>query len=162
MKIEEVSTLKIHDISQEKFEREEAAGNLNPNEIYLTPAPDIDNEPVVGSENLITSGGVAAALKNIDIPNNNVQSDWLETDISNGGYIKNKPGDEIKKEEIINFVENHQLQEGQEVVPSVFTFGTIVAETAPQIGEKVRMFVKTSDNENIFVGEETLYHDAVL
>lgn len=125
-------------------------------------ALDIDLEPIEGSKNLITSGGVAAALKNIDISNNNVQSDWLETDISNGGYIKNKPGDEIEEEEIINFVENYQLQEGQEVAPSVFTFGTIFGETTPQIGEKVRMFVKTSDNENIFIGEETLYHDAIL
>ena len=135
------------------------------NEKYIklsNNALNIDPVPTENSENLITSGGVAAALKNIDISNDNVQSDWLETDISNGGYIKNKPGDEIKEEEITNFVENYQLQEGQEVVPSVFTFGTIVAETAPQIGEKVRMFVKTSDNENIFVGEETLYHDAVL
>ena len=93
---------------------------------------------------------------------NVIQSDWAQADNTQLDYIKNKPGDEIKEEEITNFVENYQLEEGQEVVPSMFTFGTIIVETAPQIGEKVRMFVKTSDNENIFIGEETLYHDAVL
>lgn len=90
------------------------------------------------------------------------QSDWAQTDSQAADYIKNKPGDEIEKEEIINFVENYQLQEGQEVAPSVFKLGTTFGEITPQIGEKVRMFVKTSNNENIFIGEETLYHDASL
>lgn len=90
------------------------------------------------------------------------QSDWAQTDSQAADYIKNKPGDEIKEEEIINFVENYQLQEGQEVIPSVFMLGTTFGEITPQIDEKVRMFVKTPDNENIFIGEETLYHDAIL
>lgn len=90
------------------------------------------------------------------------QSDWAQTDIQAADYIKNKPGDEIRTEEFINFVENYQLQEGQEVAPSVFMLGTTFGEITPQIGEKVHMFVKTSNNENIFIGEETLYHDAVL
>lgn len=89
MKIEEVSTLKIHSISQEKFEREEAAGNLNPNEIYLTPAPDIDNEPIENSNNLITSGGVYNSIIPKEINN-------LDDAIETGEYfltidgIKNK------------------------------------------------------------------------
>lgn len=65
MKKENLTTLKIHDIPQDKFDREQLAGNLQPNEIYLTPAPDIDKTPQPDSPNLITSGGVHQAIEQV-------------------------------------------------------------------------------------------------
>ena len=157
MKIEEVSTLKIHNMSQEKFNREEAAGNLNENEIYLTPAPEIDNEPIDGSNNLITSGGVAAALKNINITSNNTQSDWLETDVFNGGYIKNKPGDtiienvnEILTDSIINKSSDTNL------IPGLHTWGLDIKENVDyNNGEKVILKILP---DNVIL-EANLYTD---
>lgn len=37
MIIENVSTLKIHKLTQEQYDRELAAGNLDENALYLTP-----------------------------------------------------------------------------------------------------------------------------
>lgn len=42
MKTENLSTLKIHKLSQAQYERELAAGNIDKSAIYLTPEPDID------------------------------------------------------------------------------------------------------------------------
>ena len=39
---ENLSTLKIHKLTQEQYERELAAGNIDPNAIYLTPDEEID------------------------------------------------------------------------------------------------------------------------
>lgn len=69
MTIENVSTLKIHNLTQQQYDREAIAGNLKENELYLTPAPNIDLSPTENSNNLITSGAVYNALKNYS-PNN--------------------------------------------------------------------------------------------
>jgi hypothetical protein len=37
LKTENLSTLKIHKLSQEQYNREFDAGNIDPNAIYLTP-----------------------------------------------------------------------------------------------------------------------------
>ena len=37
MKIENLQSLKIHKLSQEQYDRERDAGNLNPNALYFTP-----------------------------------------------------------------------------------------------------------------------------
>ena len=37
MKTETLSTLKIHRLTEEQYERELAAGRIDPNAIYLTP-----------------------------------------------------------------------------------------------------------------------------
>jgi hypothetical protein len=42
---ENISTLKIHKLTQEQYERELAAGNLDENALYLTP-DDITKENV--------------------------------------------------------------------------------------------------------------------
>lgn len=38
-----VSTLKIHKLTQEQYDRELAAGNLDENALYLTPDEDIES-----------------------------------------------------------------------------------------------------------------------
>ena len=38
---ENLSTLKIHKLTQEQYERELAAGNIDPNALYLTPEEEV-------------------------------------------------------------------------------------------------------------------------
>lgn len=45
MKTENVSTLKIHKLSQEQYDRELAAGTLDDTAIYMTPGEEIDLSP---------------------------------------------------------------------------------------------------------------------
>ena len=45
MKTENVSTLKIHKLSQEQYDRELAAGRLEDDAIYMTPGEEIDLSP---------------------------------------------------------------------------------------------------------------------
>ena len=42
MKVENISTLKIHKLTQEQYDRELAAGRIDENAIYLTPDKEID------------------------------------------------------------------------------------------------------------------------
>lgn len=42
MIVENISTLKIHKLTQEQYDRELAAGNIDQNAIYLTPDEGID------------------------------------------------------------------------------------------------------------------------
>jgi hypothetical protein len=44
MRVTDLSTLKIHKLSQAQYERELAAGNIDENALYLTPDEDIDLE----------------------------------------------------------------------------------------------------------------------
>lgn len=69
-----VPLLKIHKLTQEQYERQVAADAVEENAIYLTPALDVDNFPIKNSENLISSGGVFAALQNITAPDFSVTS----------------------------------------------------------------------------------------
>ena len=108
MKTENVSTLKIHNLTQEQYEREAIAGNIKENELYLTPVPDIDLNPTENSNNLITSGAVFNALKNIKIPEGagggpQVQSDFAQNDPTQPDYIKNRIAykDDLKTKELL-------------------------------------------------------------
>ena len=51
---ENLSTLKIHRLTQEQYDRELAAGNLDPNAMYLTPDKAIDLTPYATIEQLDT------------------------------------------------------------------------------------------------------------
>lgn len=42
MNIQNLPTLKIHKLTQEQYDREYAAGNLDPNALYLTPDEGAD------------------------------------------------------------------------------------------------------------------------
>ena len=50
MKTENLSTLTIHKISQEQFDREKAAGRIDENAIYLTPDEDSGGSVVPDEE----------------------------------------------------------------------------------------------------------------
>lgn len=52
MKTENLSTLKIHKLTQAQYDRELAAGNIDPNAIYLTPDEGIDLSIYVTGEQL--------------------------------------------------------------------------------------------------------------
>lgn len=51
MVIEDLSTLEIHKLTQEQYNRELEAGNINPNALYLTPESSIyvQNEEPLGA-----------------------------------------------------------------------------------------------------------------
>lgn len=67
MKTENLSTLKIHHMSQAQYDREAEAGRLEPHSIYITPdeAPVFDSEPTKNSNNYITSGSVFEAVDEV-------------------------------------------------------------------------------------------------
>lgn len=51
----DVSTLKIHKLTQEQYDRELAAGRLDENALYLTPDGDIEISDVVGLQSELDS-----------------------------------------------------------------------------------------------------------
>lgn len=54
MKTENVSTLKIHKLTQEQYDRELATGNIDETALYLTPDEEIDLSPYATIEQLNT------------------------------------------------------------------------------------------------------------
>ena len=50
-----------------------------------------DDIPIQGSDNPVKSGGIYNALQNLNIPAEQIQSDWNQTSTSAKDYIKNKP-----------------------------------------------------------------------
>ena len=80
---ENLSTLKIHKLTQEQYERELKEGRIDPNAIYLTP----DDRAEV-----------------------NVQSDWAQTDDTKSDYIKNKPTKLSDFENDKGFIEQQQYE----------------------------------------------------
>ncbi len=49
---ENLSTLKIHKLSKEQYERELAAGRIDENALYLTPDEDVDLSSYVTTDQL--------------------------------------------------------------------------------------------------------------
>lgn len=67
MKTENLSTLKIHKLTQEQYDRELAAGRIDENALYLTPDEEIDLSPyAIASEVAATYATIetAEALNN--------------------------------------------------------------------------------------------------
>lgn len=83
MIIENLSNLKFNIMSNKKFDEKQENNLLQENEIYLTPAPEVDSEPIENSKNLITSGGVFEALQT----DGGGVREWED--------IQNKPGDVV-------------------------------------------------------------------
>ena len=67
MNTENLSTLKIHKLTQKQYDRELAAGNINKNEVYLTPVPDkvVDQTYNPESENAQSGTAVAEATSKL-------------------------------------------------------------------------------------------------
>ena len=114
---ENLSTLKIHKLTKEQYERELSAGNVDQNALYLTPYEEVvsnvseveisDTPPTDENVEIWVNmneepNGVAiyAARAGNDSGGNteiiSVQSDWNQTDENAADFIKNKPfGEEI-------------------------------------------------------------------
>ena len=121
MKIENLSTLQIHKLTQVQYERELDAGRIDEYALYLVPDDEkdlsnyytkletdnrieelssnkqnkliFDQTPTANSANPVTSGGVYSALKNIVVGGGGVQmqADYNQNDASELDYIKNRP-----------------------------------------------------------------------
>ena len=76
MKIENLSTLKIHKLTQDQYDRELAAGNLDPTALYLTPGVG-DN---VDIDTTLTIAGMAADAKAVGDEISYVKSYILDID----------------------------------------------------------------------------------
>ena len=58
MKTENISTLKIHKLTQAQYDRELAAGNIDPNALYLTPDENADLSDFMPTTGGVFTGGV--------------------------------------------------------------------------------------------------------
>lgn len=56
MQTQNVSTLKIHKLTQAQYDREAAAGNIDENALYLTPDEEIDTSAFMSSTNPVGAG----------------------------------------------------------------------------------------------------------
>ena len=52
MNTENLSTLKIHKLTQDQYDRELAAGRIDPNALYLTPDEEVDLSAYATKEEL--------------------------------------------------------------------------------------------------------------
>ena len=130
---QDLNTLKFNLMSNEKFEEKQANKTLVENEIYLTPAPKVDSEPIENSKNLISSGAVFEALKNVptngggnaEAPIKQIQADWAQTDSTKLDYIKNKIGDvaNVAKKDLRNY--SIQLGNPSDTSPFILWGGLI-------------------------------------
>ena len=85
-KIENVSTLKIHKLSQEQYDREFAAGNLEDNAFYVTPAEEIDLSPYATIAQLNGKANTSHNHNASNITSGTLVSDRLPTvPVSKGG-----------------------------------------------------------------------------
>lgn len=161
---QDLNTLKLNLMSNEKFEEKQANESLVENEIYLTPAPKIDAEPIENSKNLITSGGVFEALKNIPTGGNpsggkSIQSDWSQTDSTKPNYIKNKPGDYI--EIIDEDLRNYSVELGAPMETSPFALWRVKTQVSNLQDIKEGIILKIYKN-NELIDEQELFLDPIL
>ena len=66
---ENLSTLKIHKLTQAQYDRERVAGNLDANALYLTPDEEIDLSPYATIEQLNTKADTEHTHEISDITN---------------------------------------------------------------------------------------------
>lgn len=57
---ENLSTLKIHRLTQEQYERELEAGNIDENALYLTPDESLDTVELITIEDIDEICGIIA------------------------------------------------------------------------------------------------------
>jgi hypothetical protein len=66
MKTEDLSTLKIHKLTQAQYDRELAAGNLDENAIYLTPEEELKIDLVEVLNNTVTHEQIPSAQATVE------------------------------------------------------------------------------------------------
>lgn len=130
---ENLSTLKIHKLTQEQYDRELAAGRLDENAIYLTPDEEVDLSSYVTFEQL--SGKADAEHIHEDI----------NTAISNLNTIV---GDAAVSTQIENALKNYLLLTGGTISGPLNLNGNIILSSAsygttlPDAGTAGRIFFK--------------------
>lgn len=94
---ENLSTLKIHKLTQAQYDRELEAGNIDPNALYLTPEEEIDMTPSLDANGVLyfpmdgggtgtgaggsgSSGGVSVIIQPNEPTNAGNGTLWLDTD----------------------------------------------------------------------------------
>lgn len=83
MNTENLKTLKIHKLSQEQYDRELAAGNIDPNALYLTPDDGVDLSEYATLDQL--AGKESAIYKQPEAPEDALEGAlWLDTDEESG------------------------------------------------------------------------------
>lgn len=73
MVTENLSTLKIHKLSQNQYDRELAAGNIDPNALYLTPEEEMQEKHIPKQISLTVSNwyNLSQAIDVSDVTANN-------------------------------------------------------------------------------------------
>jgi hypothetical protein len=84
MKTEDLSTLKIHKLTQAQYDRELAAGNLDENAIYLTPEEELKIDLVEVLNNTVTHEQIPSAQATVEYVNAEIAAKAPEimTDLS--------------------------------------------------------------------------------
>ena len=111
MKTENISTLKIHKLTQAQYDRELAAGNIDETALYLTPDEEVDlsgyatieqlnekadsnhihedmQEQINNLNTLVGDTPVSTQIAEAVAEN---KADWNQNDSTQAGYIENRP-----------------------------------------------------------------------
>lgn len=108
MNTENLSTLKIHKLTQEQYDRELAAGRIDANALYLTPADDVDLSGYATIDYVDSAiGEISTSDASGQIEEHNTdpdahpvilekinaikQADWNQNDSSEKDFINNRP-----------------------------------------------------------------------
>jgi hypothetical protein len=99
---ENLSTLKIHKLTKAQYERELAAGNIDPNALYLTPDEEVDlsgyvtvertiNGKALSEDIYLTADDVGVYVQ-AEEPVDAVDGDiWVDTDAESHSDVSSKP-----------------------------------------------------------------------
>ena len=129
---------------------------------YIKNKPEIITEVVENSNNLITSGGVFEALKNIPTDGGNseglveqVQADWAQIDSTAVDYIKNKPviSNEIKKDSK-NLVTSGSIYEALKNISLGGTVDSSVQSNWAQTDDTKLDYIKNKIGDTIDITKE--------
>ena len=115
----DLTTLKINKLTKAQYEAALAAGNINENELYMTPEEDSSALPSVTPDD---AGKVLTVNESGEWEVDIVQSDWNINDESSSEYVKNRPfytGDPVET----YIVQNASLtQSGSNNTIKAYTF----------------------------------------
>ena len=162
MKTENLSTLRIHNLSQAQYDANKENGTLAENEIYLTPAPGIDELPINNSKNLITSGGVYEALQNIGNDSNNTSYIAGELIEIKDGVISSTLGTPTQSEIVIDIFTINNTPDGDStLMPPWYMWMNIPITKNIYEGQVLHIYTSDINGDEIYVGQSVLYKDSI-
>lgn len=103
---ENLSTLKIHRLTQEQYDRELAAGNLDPNAMYLTPDKEIDLTSYATIEQLDTKADLKHDHEVAEVNGLQGLIDGLQASFDSHASNKENPHGVTKEQIGLNRVDN--------------------------------------------------------